>query len=493
MGSLDWTRVWQKSRENWHWPQLPTPHEGRSAIDGQYPFENYSLTLDRELLGQGPLYLENVFDHLIVHYIFCPRSLETAGMLALVAVKGLKDPSLARRMVNVFSDIVVDSFRLERSAEDEEKVLAGWRRLAGRPEVSTLDRVVLGFLREFWGADLPRCSRSEVGLLARVFSPGIRDRGLWPRQCQQMARILEPFLPGLLGRGRIRSQESLFGNAEGSPLTFASDLEPAAYQQTLSALGLQPDLARWYRDQSYSIEIRSARKSRTGSYPSCPTKWRLTDPCSELDVAYSLSMSPRLIPGVTTYKREQETSRMAPGQESVPDLLVVLDASRSMEGHTLGTKTHKATLAAFKACQFAHCKGAEIAAITFSEKYRAVSWTRDLKSVEDVLVEFFCMRTSLPGEAILDLARARPGCLILCITDTHIQNLYQEWDNLKAASEVGQFVLFCIDQAYRDKHVEESLASLGKVYYINRPEDLISLVVETAERAYGGESFISSK
>jgi hypothetical protein len=52
-------------------------------------------------------------------------------------------------------------------------------------------------------------------------------------------------------------------------------------------------------------------------------------------------------------------------------------------------------------------------------------------------------------------------------------------------------VLFCIDQAYKDKHVEESLASLGQVYYINRLEDLISLVVDVTERAYAGESFIS--
>ena len=35
-------------------------------------------------------------------------------------------------MVNIFSDIVVDSFRLERSAEDEKKVLLGWKRLAAR-------------------------------------------------------------------------------------------------------------------------------------------------------------------------------------------------------------------------------------------------------------------------------------------------------------------------------------------------------------------------
>ena len=69
---------------------------------------------------------------------------------------------------------------------------------------------------------------------------------------------------------------------------------------------------------------------------------------------------------------------MAPGREAVPDLLIVLDSSRSMEGPKMGTKTHRATLAAFKACQFAHSKGAEIAAINFSEKYLVAPWTRDL-------------------------------------------------------------------------------------------------------------------
>lgn len=157
----------------------------------------------------------------------------------------------------------------------------------------------------------------------------------------------------------------------------------------------------------------------------------------------------------------------------------------------MGTKTHKATLAAFKACWFAHSKGAMVAAINFSEKYLVAPWTRDLNVVEDVLVEFFCTRTHIPGKAIRELAVARPGCLILCITDTHIQNLYQEWDSIKKASAAGKFVLFCIDQEYRDKHVEETLASLGQVYYINRLEDLVSLVVDVTGRAYSGESFIS--
>ena len=498
MESWDWTRVWQKSRENWHWPLLPRPCLSTSETPGEFPFQNYRITLNPQALNLGPLYLENLFDHLIVHYVFCPRSLEVAGSLALAALKGQSQPESARARcaVNIFSDIVVDSFRLERSADDEKKVLMGWERLAALgqgQELMPLDRVILGFLREFWGASLPSCKRPEVDLLLRVFSLGIRDTGFWKRQCQETARILEQFMPGILGKGQVRCLEILNGSAHAAPVACAAGLDPGRYEEALAVLGLKGDLKRWYRDQSYSIEIRELPRSRYESHPSGFIKWRLDDPCHELDIAYSLSMSPYLIPGVSTYKRGQETGPMAPGHEAVPDLLIVLDSSRSMDGPKIGTKTHKATLAAFKACQYAHAKGAEVAAINFSEKYLVANWTRDLFAVENVLVEFLCARTHIPGKAVLELAELRPGCLILCITDTHIQNLYQEWNDIKKASETGKFVLFCIDQAYKDKHVEESLASLGQVYYINRLEDLVSLVVDVTGRAYAGESFISSQ
>jgi hypothetical protein len=457
------------------------------ALSGEFPFENYSITLREDVLAEGPLYLENLFDHLIVHYIFCPRSLETASLLALAAIKGLKEPLLARSMVNIFCDIVVDSFRLERSAEDERKVLLGWNRLAlAEQDLSPRDRLVLGFLGEYWGASLPRCDLPEVDLLLQVFSLGVRNKSLWARQCQQTARILEPFSPGMLGKGPVRSLEILNGNADAVPLAYlASELTPVQYERALNVLGLKGDLKRWYRDQSYCIEIKSSRRSKVDAYPSGLEKWRHTDPLSELDVAYSLSMAPKLIPGVTTYKRSQERSMMAPGPQEVPDLLVVLDSSRSMDGHSVGSKTHRATLAAFKACQFAHQEGAELAAINFSDRALVQPWTRDLSAVEDILVEYICARTHIPGKEVMEMASSRKGCLILCITDTHIQNLYTEWEFLLEASQQGDFVLFCIDQAGKDKYVEEALSSLGTVYYINKLEDLIGLVVETTKRAYG--------
>lgn len=490
-GSFDWASLWESALASWHYPQLPRPVLDQGSAE-EFPFSNYRITLGPEILGQGPPYVENLFHHLIVHYIFCPRSLEASARLALAASKVSRDPGRARAMVNIFCDIVADSFRLERSPRDERLALLGWRRLAEQ-DLSPLDEAVLGFLSSFWSRPIYEYGSPEIDLLLQVFSPGIRDKSLWERQCQQMARILAPLAPGHLGRGPVRSVELLNGNAEAAPLAaIACRLEPAQYERILAVLGLKGDLKRWYRDQSYSIEIKSAGRRRQSTYPSGFAKWRHTDPLSELDVSYSLSMSPFLVPGLTTYKREKERGFHSPLPGKVPDLLVVLDSSRSMGGHGIETKTHKATLAAFKAFHFALQQGSEIAAINFSEKYLLAPWTRELGGVEDVLVEHLCGRTYLPGKAILEMAEAKKGCLILCITDTHIQNLYTEWDYLEDVSSIASFVLFCIHQEGTDRRVEDALKLLGKVYYVNRLEDLLFLVVDATEQAYGiGESFIS--
>ncbi|MCK9441675.1 MAG: hypothetical protein M0Q13_09670 [Methanothrix sp.] len=65
-----------------------------------------------------------------------------------------------------------------------------------------------------------------MDLLGRVFSQGIRERSLWQKQCRQTAKILEPFLPGILGRGQIRCPEILNGSANNAPLNYAAGLDP---------------------------------------------------------------------------------------------------------------------------------------------------------------------------------------------------------------------------------------------------------------------------
>ena len=50
-----------------------------------------------------------------------------------MALKCLVKPDIsrARCLVNIFTDIVVDSFWLERSPDDEKKVLLGWKEARG--------------------------------------------------------------------------------------------------------------------------------------------------------------------------------------------------------------------------------------------------------------------------------------------------------------------------------------------------------------------------
>lgn len=479
-------RIWEAARSEWHFPQLPRPVISTDN-SGVFPFDNYRISVREEDLGDR-LYLESLFEHLILHYILCPRSLEMAGELALSALRGIKrnDTKFARTVVNIFSDIVVDSFRLERSEHDEQKVIHLWRRIAELAE-SDLDMAVISFLESYWSADIcGAVETAETRILLQIFAPGVRDRSLWKRQCQQMAMVLSPLAPGSLGRDEVRCLEILRGNARSAPLSgLASRLEPEEYMRCLDVLGIKGDLKRWYRDQGYRIEIAASRSSRNDTYPTGTLRWRFDDSPSELDVNYSLSMSPRLVPGVTTYRRDHESCSMTPGRSDVPDLLVVLDSSRSMDGHRRGSRTFYATLAAFKAAQFAYEQGAELAAINFSERFLVQPWCRDLDAVEDVLVEYLCGRTNIPGSRILELVKERRGCLILCITDTGIQNLYTQWEYIKEASSIGRFVLFCIDEKGRDRYVLEALGSLGRVYHINKPEDLVSLVVETAEDAYG--------
>jgi len=54
MASWDWLSVWHKSRENWHWPQLPMPREAAGSGPDDFLFQDYRITLSRDLLSRVP-------------------------------------------------------------------------------------------------------------------------------------------------------------------------------------------------------------------------------------------------------------------------------------------------------------------------------------------------------------------------------------------------------------------------------------------------------
>jgi len=93
----DWTKVWQKSRENWHWPQLSMPRLSKTKISGEFPFQNYSVTLDPATLDRGPrgqigaLEMLNGNAHVVL--LACVANLEPGQYEKVLAILGQKgDP-----------------------------------------------------------------------------------------------------------------------------------------------------------------------------------------------------------------------------------------------------------------------------------------------------------------------------------------------------------------------------------------------------------------
>ncbi|MFA6373098.1 MAG: hypothetical protein WCW68_10770 [Methanothrix sp.] len=79
--------VWFSSKGR----KIAIPPKESTFAPSHYSRSQYFVRIiDQKTRDQGPAYLENLFDHLIVHYIFCPRSLQEASLLALAALTGLE-------------------------------------------------------------------------------------------------------------------------------------------------------------------------------------------------------------------------------------------------------------------------------------------------------------------------------------------------------------------------------------------------------------------
>jgi len=267
------------------------------------------------------------------------------------------------------------------------------------------------------------------------------------------------------------------------------------YKEVLKAIGITTEdseaIKKWYRDQAYGIEIEHIEKYDKTEYAISPTKWRLEDPISEMDLIYSLSLSNYLIPGLTTFKRQYEEGKITPKEKKVPDLLIVIDSSYSMGEHIRGTKTFFACLAAFKAYRYAIDKGAKVAVINFSGKdnkplFIQQDWTDDVEKIENTLIYHYGLYTCIPGKAIKEISE-RKNSVIIVLTDAQIQNFWNEIEYLKDAAKKNFLVIMCNaynkGQAKENPAVEE-LQKFGKIYFITKADDLIGLTIETTKSVY---------
>ncbi len=91
---------------------------------------------------------------------------------------------------------------------------------------------------------------------------------------------------------------------------------------------------QYYRERVWPWIKSRPRRAQHAWSPEAPqelTSWQLDDPIQEVDWAESLSRSPRLIPGLTTFRRKPDHQTVATGQEkSFSHLDLYLDTSGSL-------------------------------------------------------------------------------------------------------------------------------------------------------------------
>ncbi|TFG13914.1 MAG: VWA domain-containing protein [Promethearchaeota archaeon] len=252
-------------------------------------------------------------------------------------------------------------------------------------------------------------------------------------------------------------------------------------------------LATWYRGLARNlIQIKIFEQRPGGQLPVYPDVWRIGDPLEELDIVQTILNSPIIIPNITTRKW---VFKEGPGymvEKEIPDLLIVLDSSGSMNwNYTAKTdkgrgEYHTALIASFAALHYAASKGVKFSIINFSGHADICPWTNDYNKAEQTLLKYQGSGTILPLKAIASQCeKAERKALIFIITDFGIYN----WSKSKKilinlANRGHNIVGFFIGAASIPQSQFKDLLGKITLYPIKNPKDLINLVIEEVKKYY---------
>ncbi|HEY0089016.1 MAG TPA: VWA domain-containing protein [Candidatus Lokiarchaeia archaeon] len=253
-------------------------------------------------------------------------------------------------------------------------------------------------------------------------------------------------------------------------------------------------LATWYRGIAKNlIEIKIYEgKSRGELIPIYSDVWRIGDPLEELDVVQSLLNSPKLIPNLTTRKWIFEEGSGYLKEKQIPDLLLVIDSSGSMNWKYLAKNKnqrgnyHIALVASFAALHYAARKGVKFSTINFSNRADLCDWTMDYQKAERILLRYQGGGTVLPLEEIENQCnKTEKKILVFIITDFGIYN----WGGakksmIKLAERGHKIVGFFIGSSKIPKLKFRNLLDKVTFYPINEIDDLVNLVIEEIKKYY---------
>jgi hypothetical protein len=181
----------------------------------------------------------------------------------------------------------------------------------------------------------------------------------------------------------------------------------------------------WFEQNNVdAIPILSERTKSSNEDMSYPSQWKIGDPLEDLDLFLSLQTSPKILPGITTKKWEQQYSITPQEEKNNSDLLLVIDTSGSMGNNFHpGSRMHEAVLACFGFIRYFEEQEGKISLVNFSSGPIVCDWTRDYGKIKDTLLINQGGSTNFPTQSLVRLTeQKRDGSVVVIITDGSIQN-----------------------------------------------------------------------
>jgi hypothetical protein len=449
--------------------------------------------------------------HEIEHYKTCPFDVITHFRMLNTIVQAYEKQysqlnidikSLAPHLANQISDVIIDTHNFRRYPKETLKSEIAWikkgsslpfNELPGHSKLMFLAKAAL------WGNDL-ELNETDEDLLSKVreLAGIIDERGItspdgFLEKAKQYCSLFfdlyknssqnennksesksssQPSSQASPGQQNAQpqmlpskdSQPDGSGSAfifstpdkiESAIEQFAQETDLKHFQQILDSAGIKnlsdTDKKRiWFEAQNIDeIAIPTQIPKGSNDNYTYPDLWKIGDPIEDLDLMLTFSISPKLIPGITTKKWSKNNVYYQSVEKVTTDLLLILDSSGSMgKLENTNSKLYNAVLSSFAIIRHFEKMNADVALINFATTAKVTKWTKDYKSIKNGLLFDGHGNTIFPLQELENLRSAKKqNIAIVIITDGEIQNHLNLSERLKEHLRLGnKLFMFLQDQ-----------------------------------------------
>ena len=502
--------AWPRARARHLYPELPEPSmadiDESVAMDVRAKRIQLSSvfveTISREVAEEAVV--DALLDHGIAHHTVCPWDYDTYLGLYASLKPIVKDGTVIRRVLDYFTDVVVDTHCVGEHGSALPEVYAQ------RPGEGAYE-VVRSLYERLWGVELgvdQDASRdTAVTRLSRI--PYL-DRSKWKESVRTFASVMTPFLQeqsdgdtggegGMLGdhdkqHSAAEIEKALASFAEQGFYAFRAMVDD--FRDILDDAGVMPEkgighgmgeptqadlLYYMKRCEQFGLSIRPSRLERVGGlYPHTHAPWEIGRPVQDIDVWTSFG---KFMPGISQVweRREGETHGSEAG---TPDCVIVVDSSGSMTNPC--EELSFAVLGAGCAADAYLKRGRRVAVYNFSDAPSGgkvwIDYTRDRTSVFRGLCRYFGGGTEIDTSDFRKITN--PNTDYFVITDMQISNLHSVTDFLSKVD--GRVTVVHVGRTQEAEQFRRATTEEGHivVYPVETPEDIPAIVLAEAESRF---------